>query len=43
MESSFAHKKVVERYEKWTYTQSYPHYPQKKLERGGKNQNECSV
>ena len=33
MESSFAHKKVIKRFEKWTYAQSYPHYPQKNLER----------
>lgn len=30
MKSSFEHKKSGKKIEKWTYAQSYPHYPQKK-------------
>lgn len=31
MKSSFKHKKSGKKLEKWTYAQSYPHYPQKKV------------
>lgn len=28
MQSGYAHFEKLENAEKWTYTQSYPHYPQ---------------
>lgn len=31
MKSSFEHKKSGKKLEKWTYAQSYPHYPQKSM------------
>lgn len=41
MKSIYAHLRSGKMLEKWTYTQSYPHYPQKKgkftIKNGDKN------
>lgn len=32
MKPSFAHRKYIKKHGKWTYTQSYPQFPQKMVE-----------
>ena len=37
MKPSFAHRKDIKKIEKWTYTQSYPQFPQKMIKTTNEN------